>query len=251
MLIVFILTAFFVFIPSAALAWGPLTHAYLGTEIFYVASLLPVGVAELLRRYRQDYLYGNLMADIVLAKKYQPAAKSSHSWDFAAGLMEEAGTDSERAFCLGYMSHLAADTVAHGRFTAGMKNLEHTFLEIGADSLIDKACWSEAIDIDKKVQTRNDALLEKCLDVVIFSFKTNKKFFMGALALQCFNTTGISGFFSNDADLTRKRKLIEGLHEKSLDRILDVLSNGTRSTVLKKSPIADLKRGRLFKALLR
>ncbi len=251
MLVIVILTFLIVLIPSSALAWGPLTHTFLGTEIFYIASLLPVGVTELLRRYRQDYLYGNLMADIVLAKKYQPAARSSHSWEFAAGLMEEARTDSERAFCLGYMSHLAADTVAHGRFTPGMKNLEHAFLELGADSLIDKAYWIEAIFIDKEVQTRNDALLKRCLDVVIFSFKTNKRFFMGALALQCFNNKELTGLFSTDADRLKKRKLIESLHEESLDRILDVLSNGTRSAVLKKSPHADLKRGKLFKALLR
>lgn len=251
MLVILALIVYIVLVPSPAFAWGPLTHMYLGAEIFYFSSLLPVAVAELLRRYRQDYLYGNLMADMVLAKRYSRAEKNSHSWEVAAGLMGEAGTDAEKAFSLGYMSHLAADTVAHGRFTAGRKNFGHAFLELDADSIIDRGYWLEAIDIDKKVQARNDALLERCLEVVVFSFKTNKRFFKGALALSCFNNEGLTSIFSTDSARRKKRNLIESLHEESLDRIVDVLSNGMRSEVLKKDPIANVRRGRLFKALLR
>jgi hypothetical protein len=250
MVITLFLIVYFLLIPSNAFAWGPLTHMYLGSEIYYFASLLPAAVAELIRRYRQDFLYGNIMADIVLGKKYSPADKNSHSWEAAAGLMDAATTKPEKAFSLGYMSHLAADTVAHGRYTAGSRNLGHTFLELGADSIIDKGYWIEAVGIDKKVQARNDALLEKCLDVVVFSFKTNKKVFKGALALSCVNKERLTSLFTNSPSRLKKRGLIESLHEESVDRMVDVLSNGTRSEVLKKNPIANLKRNRLFKALL-
>lgn len=250
MIIILFLIVYFLLIPSEAFAWGPLTHMYLGSEISFFASLLPAAVAGLLRRYREDFLYGNIMADIVLGKKYSPAKKNSHSWDVAAGLMEAAKTKPEKAFSLGYMSHLAADTVAHGRYTAGSRNLGHAFLELGADSLIDKGYWIEAVGIDKKVQTRNDALLEKCLDVVVFSFKTNKKFFKGYVALSCMNKEGLTSLFTNSASRLKRKGLIESLHEESLDRMMDVLSNGTRSEVLKKNPSANLKRNRFFKALL-
>ncbi len=250
MLVIFFLIAYFLLIPSTVFAWGPLTHIYLGSEIYYFASLLPPAVAALIRRYRQDFLYGNLMADIVLAKKYMPDKRNSHNWDVAADLTEAASNDAEKVFSMGYMSHLAADTVAHGTLTAGTKNLGHAFLELGADSMIDRGYWFQALDIDKKVQARNDALMERCLDVVVFSFRTNKKFFKGALALSCINGEGLAGMFSTSSARKKKRNLIEGLHEESLDRIIDVLSNGTRSEVLKKNPIAESKKNRFFKTLL-
>lgn len=67
----------FVLVPTMAFAWGPLTHTYLGNELFSLASLLPGGIAEVIRRYRKDFIYGNLMADIIVGKKYLPAHKNS------------------------------------------------------------------------------------------------------------------------------------------------------------------------------
>ena len=70
------------FLPSVAFAWGPLTHIYLGNEILALGSLIPAGVLEIIRRYRKDFIYGNIMADIVVGKKYLPALsfKSPSSW---------------------------------------------------------------------------------------------------------------------------------------------------------------------------
>jgi hypothetical protein len=237
---------YFILIPSNAFAWGPLTHVYLGSEIYYLGSVLPAAVYGLLRRYRHDYIYGNLMADMILAKKYMPSSRNSHSWDVALRLLESAKTRPERAFSLGYMSHLAADTVAHGRYTAGRHNLEHTFLELSADSVIDRSYWFQAVGTDRKVQARNDAFLERSLDRVIFSFNTNKRIFKGAVLLSRLNEEWITKNL-----LPRKSKrMVEGLHEESLERIIDVLQNGERSEVLKKDPIGRIKRGRVLKAIL-
>ncbi len=237
-------------IPTVAFAWGPLTHVYLGSEVFYLGSFLPAAVLALMRKYRQDFLYGNIMADAILAKKYMPGSKNCHSWDAAVSLLESAGTDSERAFSLGYMSHLAADTVAHGIYTAGRRNLGHTILEFKADSLIDRGYWFEAVAIRKRVQLRNDKFLERSLDRVIFSFNTNKRIFKGVVALSGLHGAGFGAFVDRGLISTAQRGELETLHEESLDRILDVLKNGTRSEVLKESPLACLKRGRVLKAFL-
>ncbi len=88
----------FLLIPSFSFAWGPLTHIYLGSEIYSYAPLIPAGIMTLLRKYRQDFLYGNLMADMILGKKYLPDDKSSHSWDMGLKLMEQAKKGPEKAF---------------------------------------------------------------------------------------------------------------------------------------------------------
>src|SRR3989304_4615726 len=165
---------FFLLIPSPAFAWGPLTHIYLGSEIYYLGSILPVWVFNLLKRCRGDYLYGNLMADIILAKNLLPIEKNSHSWEVGFSLLESAKKSSEKAFSFGYISHLAADTVAHGKYTNG-KNIEHTFLELRADSLIDRKYWFKAIGIDRNILTSvkkedikklHEESLERIIDVL-------------------------------------------------------------------------------------
>lgn len=203
-----------------------------------------------MRKYRQDFLYGNIMADTILAKKYMSRSKNCHSWDVAVSLHESAATDSERAFSLGYMSHLAADTVAHGIYTAGSRNIGHAFLEFKADSLIDRGYWFEAVAIRKRVQRRNDEFLERSLERVIFSFKTNRRIFKGVVALAGLNTGGLGTFQDRGIISSVERDELGVLHEESLDRMVDVLKNGSRSEVLRESPIASVKRGRVLKAFL-
>lgn len=228
---------FFLLIPSLAFAWGPLTHIYLGSEIYYLGSLLPVWVFNLLKKYRGDYLYGNLMADIILAKNLLPLKKNSHSWEVAFSLLESAKKSPEKAFSLGYISHLAADTVAHGIHTH-RKHIEHTFIELRADSLIERKYWFQAIGIDRDIQYRNDKFLENSLDRVIFSFKTNKRIFKGMLFLSGLNKEKFGDFIDRNLLITVKKEDIKKLHEESLVRIIDVLRNGDRSAVLEKNPIS-------------
>ena len=70
MIFVLLIAIGFLFIPSHAFAWGPMTHIYLGNEILSCASLLPAGIYSLISKHKQDFLYGNIMADMILGKKY-------------------------------------------------------------------------------------------------------------------------------------------------------------------------------------
>lgn len=176
------------------------------------------------------------MADIILAKNLLPIEKNSHSWEVGFSLLESAKKPSEKTFSLGYISHLAADTVAHGIYTNG-KNIGHTFLEIRADSLIDRKYWFEAIGIDKDVQYRNDRFLEEYLDRAIFSFKTNKRIFKGVLFLSGLNKEKFGDFIDRNLIASVRKEDIRKLHQKSIERIIDILCNGDRSSVLKKDPL--------------
>jgi hypothetical protein len=222
------LTAGFILIPSFVFAWGPLTHLYLGNELLSLTPLIPAGILGLLKKHKQDYLYGNLMADIILGKKYLPDDKSSHSWDVGLKLLDQAGTWPERAFAYGYLSHLAADTVAHETLTDDLGNMGHTWIEMKADSLIDKTYWLQTITFSKAVRRRSDLLLENSLDSFIFSFKTNKRIYKSMVFLSLLN---------------KKRKrgvdpaLISDLHDESLARMLDLLQNGTDASVLNRNPL--------------
>lgn len=233
-----------ILIPSFAFAWGPLTHVYLGSEIFSLGSLLPAGIYAMIRKYRHDFLYGNLMADIIIGKKFLPDEKNPHSWDTALNLLDSARTNQQMAFVYGYMSHLAADTIAHGSFMSDRKNIGHTLVEMRADSIIDRKYWYLAVNIDRSVQQRNDLFLEKSFERALFSFKTNKKIFKGILLLSCFNQERVGEIIQKNAlrSAIPSRKKIEKLHDESIDRMIDILRNGEDSKVINESPMVRFRK---------
>jgi len=243
----FLVIISFLLIPTAAFAWGPLTHIYLGNELYSLSSLLPAGLFEIIRRYKKDFLYGNLMADIIVGKKYLPDSKNSHSWDVAFDLLNATKTKQQNAFVYGYMSHLAADTVAHNIYTVDKKNFGHTLMEIKADSIIDKKYWLQAREIDRKTQIRNDIFLENSLDRFIFSFKTNKRILKGMVFLSVFNREKIGDFIDRNLVTSLPvRKTIEKLHQESINKIIDLFQNWENSEVVKINPSGNVYRGRLL-----
>jgi hypothetical protein len=234
-MIVFILIGIlsFLFIPSFAFAWGPLTHTYLGNEVLSLGALLPAGIYKIIKRHKKDFIYGNLMADIIVGKKYLPDHKNSHNWGFAFNLLSAAETNQQRAFVYGYLCHLAADTVAHNIYTANKKNIRHTLLEMKADCIIDKKYWQQAVFIEPEIQMRNDT----------FSFKTNKRILKGIVYLTICYPPRISDFIDrNLITYMPDRERIEKLHHESLDRIVELFQNWEKSAALKLNPSGHMHR---------
>jgi hypothetical protein len=225
--IVLLLFGFFL-VPSFAFAWGPLTHMYLGNEIFAYGPLIPAGIYALIKKYRQDFLYGNLMADSIIGKKYLPDDKSSHSWDVALRLLSSAEQDAEKAFAYGYLSHLAADTVAHEILTDDMRNMEHAWVELKADSMIKKTFWVQSVTFSRAVQKRNDLFMESSLDRFLFSYKTNKRIYKSVVFLS---------FLNKKRKHNLDRDHLNKLHFESIARTLDLFENGVDASVLQKSPM--------------
>lgn len=103
--------------PDALWAWTPGTHIHLGEAVLRSLALLPPATAALLRTFPQDFLYGSIAADTSIAKKYVPVGRHCHSWHVGFEILETARDDEPlRAFGLGYLTHLAADVVAHNFF---------------------------------------------------------------------------------------------------------------------------------------
>jgi hypothetical protein len=123
-------------LPDAAFAFGPAAHVYLGTHLLDALTLIPSSIADLLRAYPQSFLYGSMAADISFAKKYVPAGRHCHFWHVGEEILQAAQNDRSRAVGYGYLSHLAADTIAHNFFvprqlmlTATTKALGHAYWE--------------------------------------------------------------------------------------------------------------------------
>ena len=127
--------------PEHAWAWTPGTHVFIGRAVLDSAALLPAGVADLLARHPLSFLYGSIAPDTSFAKDYAPVHRHSHHWHVGQEVHDQAVEGALQAFGLGYLSHLAADVVAHNFFvprqlaaTAGLKGLGHAYWEARFES---------------------------------------------------------------------------------------------------------------------
>lgn len=236
----FILICFFsiLIIPSIAEAWGPLTHVYLGNQVLELgAAIIPAGIYGLLKKFKNDFLYGNISADIILGRKFQVHEKNSHNWDIAWRLLEIAKTNPQKAFAYGYLTHLSADTVVHNLNKAKLP-FKHSLLEVKADSVVNKEYGNMLGAIDKTSQKKNDIFLENILESVFFSFRTNKRIFKGLLLLsRLHNYSPVSNFIHQRFPYEIPVVDIYKFQQESLNRIFELLRNGKDSKVLKEHPL--------------
>lgn len=128
-------------LPEAALAWGPGAHMVTGNWVLQNLASLPPDIAEALMRYPGQYLHGSLSADIFIGKGSKAKKGHSHNWESGLSLLAKADNLRRRAYALGYLSHLAADTVAHNVYVPGTfgsapgsGRLAHVYIEWHADA---------------------------------------------------------------------------------------------------------------------
>ena len=174
-------------LPDSAWAFTPGTHVFLGDAILRSLALLPSGVADLLRAFPHEFLYGSIAADTSIAKKYAPAGRHCHSWGVGFEVYDAAARDEPlRAFALGYLSHLAADTVAHNYFvprqlalTSSTSSLGHSYWESRFETHLGERSSRRARDLILRDHGNADALLDRILSPTIFSTSTNRRIFRG------------------------------------------------------------------------
>ena len=173
-------------LPSDAWAWTPGTHIFLGEAVLRALALLPGGVAELLAAFPYDFLYGSIAADTSIAKKYAPAGRHCHSWNVGFEIHERARDEALRAFALGYLAHLAADTVAHNYFvprylaiTSSTSALGHSYWESRFETHLGERFSRRAREVILLDHARSDEHLDRILSPTIFSTSTNRRIFRG------------------------------------------------------------------------
>jgi hypothetical protein len=176
--------------PHHLFAWTPGTHIYLAEGVLQRLQLLPPAIADLLRAFPYDYLYGSIAADTSFAKKYAPAGRHPHAWHVAQEIHDRAPGDALKAFGLGYLSHLAADVVAHNHFvprqlvlSRGPSGVAHAYWEARIETVIGTHYSRSATDLLRMDHDRADQHLDTILSPTLFSVPTNRKMFRGMVRL--------------------------------------------------------------------
>ncbi len=233
--------------PHTAHAWTPGTHVYLGEAVLRSLTLLPSAVADLLRAFPYDFLYGSIAADTSMAKKYVPTGRHCHSWAVGMEIHDAAPDEPMRAFALGYLAHLAADAVAHNHFvpkqlavTASTSSLGHSYWESRFEMHLGPACARQAHDLIQLDHSRADGLLDRILSPTIFSTQTNRRIFRGMVhAADTESWQRIFGLMTENSRWDLANHDVGRYVEHSYDHVIDLLVRFDRSAAFRLDPSGD------------
>lgn len=174
--------------PHDALAWGAGIHLQMGIAVLNNLSALPPSIAAVIGEFPHDFLYGCVAADITIGKKFTHYLLHCHRWRIGLKVLENAGPAPQKACAYGYLSHLAADTIAHSYFVPykimrsfSTLTLKHAYWEMRFENFVEKEIWETGRKISQENYQSNDALLRRVLSDTIFSFGTNKRIFNSIL----------------------------------------------------------------------
>jgi len=247
---------------TQVLAWGPAAHLSFSNHIFDIIHFIPQEIAVLISNFRFDYLYGSIAADIIIGKKFTKYIYNCHNFKIGLKLMNLAETPSQRAFVYGYLSHLAADTIAHNYFIP-IQNLKypkmriqrHAYWEIRFDQYFKSSIWQLLTKVlEKSSCAINDKLMDSVLKNTIFSFKTNKTIFSKMLTIQKFRK--LQKAIQHVNRFSQKNiaaNFISECKKMSIAAILDFFINGINSSIYKLDPMGQkiLKQSKNLKKSLR
>ena len=85
----------------------------IGNNVLAHLHLFAPSLASVLAAHPEQYLYGCLSADIFIGKGCKFTPTHSHNWDMGRTLLRQADSAEAQAYAYGYLSHLAADVIAH------------------------------------------------------------------------------------------------------------------------------------------
>lgn len=234
-------------VPDVALAWSPGTHVYIGEAVLRTLAQLPAGVADLIRAFPYDFLYGSIAADTSIAKKYVVAGRHCHSWAIGYEIRETARDEPLRSFALGYLAHLAADVIAHNHFvpmrlavTSSTSSLGHSYWESRIETHLGERASRAARDLILRDHTRSDAHLDRILSPTIFSTQTNRRIFRGMVfAADTESWQRISRLVAENSRWDLPDTEIASHLEHAYDAVMDLLARDEASSVIRHDPSGD------------
>ncbi|GLI39999.1 zinc dependent phospholipase C family protein [Geobacter hydrogenophilus] len=188
MFILLALLLIILLVPVNAFAWGAGVHLQIGTAVINNLQAVSPAVATVVGEFPHDFLYGCIAADITLGKKFTHYLQHCHRWRIGMKVLEYAWNPPQKACAYGYLSHLAADTVAHNYYVPAKTmesfstlTLKHAYWEMRLETYVDQEIWETGKKVATENYKANDALLRNVLSDTIFSFGTNKRIFNSIL----------------------------------------------------------------------
>ncbi len=225
--------------PSDAQAWGPLAHLNFSAQALASLGTVQPGLRQVLTDFGDEFLYGSLAADIVVGKNMARYLYHCHNWRVGFNVFRHARPGGEQAFALGFLSHLAADTVAHNYFVPFKTvasyhkvNTRHAYWELRYDQKMDKALSRLAKRVTSRSIRNHDEYLERMLyGSSVLPFRVSKQLFRSLLATARIGRFGqVSSLtFARERKLPLEPDLVADTNDLAFRAIVGMLNEGERS----------------------
>jgi len=195
---------------ESVLAWGPGVHTAIALNSLNSASLILPSIARVITSFPVEYMYGSLSADFFIGKGRKKKSGKPHDWESGFRFLSTVTDDREAAYALGFLSHLAADVIAHNFFIPNLMSvypskgkMGHLFWEIKSDYLIGPGYTSIAkglLDMDHQAC---DDILKIVAGERRNVLKTKKQFYTRTIRVSDYLYTARSLFFVRKTPLGR------------------------------------------------
>ena len=182
---------------KTAFAWGPGVHTVTVLTTLNNASQLLPSIAGIITSFPREFLYGCLAADFFIGKGKIKKERHPHNWEGGFNFLKEAENDREASFAYGFLSHLAADVVAHNFFVPSLitsyptgRKMGHLYWELKADYLIGPYYTKIAGHVLSMEHQECDELLNHIAGKLKNGIKVKKRFFTRSVKFSdyCYST---------------------------------------------------------------
>ena len=226
-------------VPTEAQAWGPLAHLNFSSQALEAVGLVQPSVRHVLQDFGNEFLYGSLAADIVVGKNMARYLYHCHNWRVGFNVFKHAKAGGEQAFALGFLSHLAADTVAHNYYVPfktvasyHKRSTQHAYWELRYDQQMDRDLSRVAREVTARAYRNHDDYLERMLyGSSVIPFGVSKQLFRSLLAsARIGRFTDVSRLaLARERNLVLEPDLVVDTNGLAVDAIVGMLSEGERS----------------------
>ncbi len=224
--------------------WGACTHVELAQSLLSQALSIGGAISGLLLANRKDFILGNILADVIIGKKLSRRRRESHHWPAGLRIMNNASSESARAFAYGFLTHLAADTVAHNKFVPNQILLAnstisfgHLYWELRADQCVHLHLRNKLTRLLEYADTRHDKLLAENVYPYLKWFGVNREIFSKINRLAVSEKFGRAMNVCENLSLWQlSDEFLKPYKDKSLDRMIDIIINGANSKILLEDP---------------
>jgi hypothetical protein len=225
--------------PSDAQAWGPLAHLNFSAQALANVGSVQPALRQILQEFGNEFLYGSLAADIVVGKNMARFLYHCHNWRVGFNVFKHAKPGGEQAFALGFLAHLAADTVAHNYFVPfktvasyHKTSTRHAYWELRYDQRMDKGLSQVARDVTTRAMRTHDRYLETMLGgASVLPFGVSRQLFRSLLATARIGRFGeVSRLaLARERNLVLEPDLVLETNGLALHAIVGMLNEGERS----------------------
>lgn len=229
--------------PDDAFAWGAGIHVAQGSFILENLKIISPQIAAVLSANPFDYIYGCISADIFIGKGYRRRDDHCHNWSVGLKVLEDAVDDPTRAYAFGYLSHLAADIIAHNYFvpnllyvTPASKGIGHVYWEFRADRFISRKHWKLASKVISMHNHGADTLIKKVMNRSRLRFGAKKMVFKRAVRINDIIVWKEHVEHARNGGRVTKDQ-VSRLNNYSINLIIDLLRKEKKSICMSYDPV--------------